>query len=148
MKKISNLIKRISTDDGEQAESKSRTHNSRSRRSSRSSHNNDRFNNSTDGLVYLFVYSSCKTIIYCITVFWRSELADNEIIPADIAGDVQDILANDSDHSDTNPTYYQLGEFCFITFISKIIENLMKYLGQDVWILALMKWFSGEDNFF
>ena len=51
MKKISNLIKRISTDDGEQAESKNRTHNSRSRRSSRSgtSQNNGRLNDSTDG---------------------------------------------------------------------------------------------------
>ena len=52
MKKISNLIKRVSTDDGEQAESKNRTHNSRSRRNSRSStrsHNNGKLNDSTDG---------------------------------------------------------------------------------------------------
>lgn len=105
---ISNLIKRISTDDSEQTESKSRTQNSLSRKSSRSgtSHNNDsvikRLNDSTDG----------------------SELAEDEIIPSGIARDVEDILANDSDHSDTglsraqsiNSTkpdvydYYQIGQ--------------------------------------
>jgi len=96
MKKISNLIKRVSTDDGEQAESKNRTHNSRSRRSSRSStrsHNNGKLNDSTDG----------------------SELAENEIIPSDIAKDVKDILSNDSDQSDTDQgrdeyDYYKIGQ--------------------------------------
>jgi len=45
----------------------------------------------------------------------RSELAENEIIPSDIARDVKDILSNDSDQSDTDMgrdeyDYYQIGQ--------------------------------------
>ena len=45
---------------------------------------------------------------------FRSELAENEIIPSDIARDVKDILSNDSDRSDTDMgrdeyDYYQIG---------------------------------------
>ena len=46
--------------------------------------------------------------------FFRSELAENEIIPSDIAKDVKDILSNDSDLSDTDQgrdeyDYYKIG---------------------------------------
>ena len=46
--------------------------------------------------------------------FFRSELAENEIIPSDIAKDVKDILSNDSDQSDNDMgrdeyDYYKIG---------------------------------------
>ena len=56
----------------------------------------------------------------------RSELAENEIIPSDIARDVKDILSNDSDQSDTDMgrdeyDYYQIGWFTVIKEILSII---------------------------
>ena len=57
---------------------------------------------------------------------FRSELAENEIIPSDIARDVKDILSNDSDQSDTDMgrdeyDYYQIGWFTVIKEILSII---------------------------
>ena len=59
---------------------------------------------------------------------FRSELAENEIIPSDIAKDVKDILSNDSDQSDTDMgraeyDYYQIG---WLTVIKEILSIIFR----------------------